>query len=62
MEKRERVTAKTTSILFPQSCSNHSALQMCIRDRGNDGQTDIAKTIGFESNEEYNEKIGRAHV
>ena len=25
--KEKRVTAKTTSILFPQSCSNHSALQ-----------------------------------
>ena len=47
MEKRERVTAKITSILFPQSCSSPSALQyfqnsilrsipcskMCIRDR-----------------------------
>ena len=27
MEKRERVTAKITSILFPQSCSSLSALQ-----------------------------------
>ena len=27
----------------------------CKNFKGNDGQTDIAKTIGFESNEEYNE-------
>jgi hypothetical protein len=27
----------------------------CKNFKGNDGQTDIAKTIGFESNDEYNE-------
>ncbi|EKC77720.1 hypothetical protein LEA_04026, partial [human gut metagenome] len=27
----------------------------CKNFKGNAGQTDIAKTIGFESNDEYNE-------